>query len=84
MVNIKRRLEYQDSLEGVDTNNDPSEESETCVGVRASGTLVPHHGSLTFTNFFPWENTGSIVPAYRRKATWHHPYELSPRLQAGS
>ena len=65
MVNIKGDSNTRThELEWVDMNNDPSEESETCVGVRASGTLVPHHGSLTFTNFFPLENTGSIVPIY--------------------
>jgi len=75
-----------DGLEVVDISGDHEDESETCAGVRSSGTLVPHHRSLTFTNFFPWENTGPNVSTYRRKETYryHPPYELSPRLQAGS
>ena len=65
MVNVKSDSDTRThELEGVDIDNDPSKESETWVGVRASGTLVPHHESLTFTNFFPLENTGSIVPVY--------------------
>ena len=67
MVNVKSDSDTRThELEGVDIDNDPSKASETCVGVRASasGTLVPHHESLTFTNFFPLENTGSIVPVY--------------------
>jgi len=57
-------------LEVVDISNDHEEESETCADVRAPGKLVPHHGSLTFTNLFPLANTGpGFSTTYRRKET---------------
>ena len=58
-------------LEVVDitTDHEAESESETAAGVRPSGTLVPHHRSLTFTNSFPLENTGLSATTYRRKET---------------
>ena len=64
MVYVKRdsktRAGTGHELEVVDLSNDHEEESETCADVRASGTLVPHHGSLTFTNMFYLEDTGLL------------------------
>ena len=68
-------------LEAIDLTNDHEEGFEICADVRASGKLVPHHGSLTFTNLFPLENTGlGFSTTYE---TWHRPYKLSPRLKTG-
>lgn len=64
------RTAIDHDLEVVDISNDHEEESETCADVRAPGELVPHHGSLTFTNLFPLENTGpGFSTTYRRKET---------------
>jgi hypothetical protein len=49
--NTRTGTGHEPDMEAIDISDDHEEGSQTCAGVRTSGTLVPHHESLTFTNF---------------------------------